>query len=156
MNIICSVDKLYEHYAFIILSLPRSKFGLMETHHGQQLKRYFDSLDLSYEQIRRRLHIGSRNTLTNWLNRERLAPHMLQRIAQHMPDAMRMLTDVEWVSELGVNNLAEPVGRYGMNPKDEECRKELNRWKDRYIELLTDYNDMLRRHIELQEQMKDR
>ncbi len=79
---------------------------------------------------------------------------MLQRIAQYMPDAMRMLTDVEWVSELGVNTMAEPVGRFGMNPKDEECRTELNRWKDRYIELLTDYNDMLRRHIELQEKLR--
>lgn len=68
--------------------LLNSELGTMETHRGQQLRRYFDSLDLNYEQIRRRLGIGSRNTLTNWLNREKLAPHMLQRLAQRMPDAM--------------------------------------------------------------------
>jgi hypothetical protein len=46
----------------------------METHHDEQLRRYFDSLDLNYEQIRRRLGIGSRNTLASWLNHERLTP----------------------------------------------------------------------------------
>jgi len=129
----------------------------METHHGQQLRRYFDSLDLNYEQIRRRLQIGSRNTLANWLNRERLAPHMLQRLAQHMPDAMRVLTEVEWTSTVRTSVLAEPKAHYGLHPQrndDEDCLKELHRWKDRYIELLTDYNDMLRRHIELQERVK--
>ncbi len=131
----------------------------METHHGQQLRRYFDSLDLNYEQIRRRLQIGSRNTLANWLNRERLAPHMLQRLAQHMPDAMRVLTDVEWTAAVSPAVLSEPRAHYGLHPQrddEDDCRRELNRWKDRYIALLSDYNDMLRRHIELQEQARGR
>ena len=134
-----------------------SELSSMETHHGEQLRRYFDSLDLNYEQIRRRLGIGSRNTLASWLNHERLTPRMLQRLAQHMPDAMRVLTEVEWTTAMKPPLLSEQRAHYGMQPQRddyEDCRMELNRWKDRYIELLSDYNDMLRRHIELQEKLR--
>ena len=136
-----------------------SEFGSMKTHHGEQLRRYFDSLDLNYEQIRRRLGIGSRNTLASWLNHERLTPRMLQRLAQRMPDAMRVLTEVEWTTARRHSLLSETRGHYGMQPQRddyEDCRTELNRWKDLYIELLSDYNDMLRRHIELQNQVRNR
>jgi hypothetical protein len=115
-------------------------------HQGEALRAYFAGLDLSLSQIQRKMELGSRNTLLNWLAREKLNANMMAVVVKHFPDAAKLFpsNDVKKVS----NILSEPGAAYG-TPGDAECRKQLGVMTNQYLELVVAYNDLVRQNADL-------
>lgn len=120
----------------------------METH-GVRLRKFFEGKDLSFSQITRRLGHGSRNTLSNWFDRDELTTKMFSKLVNVFPDIRSEFPDVEWASiSLLPNQVHEIVTTYSSNELS-DFKEELAQLRKEHIELLTRYNKMLEEYVNL-------
>lgn len=115
----------------------------MDLHHGQIVERVIRRNGYSISELSRLTHVN-RRSVYNWFNQQHLKPEIIFRIGCALKHDFSIefphlfsKEDFKIIYEgTDVEKSGEPLGRSGTD-----------NWKDKYIHLLEQYNNLLLNHL---------
>jgi len=122
------------------------------SHRGERLRKFFDTNGIKYAQVARDLGIN-KNTIHNWMSYPHLDDVHLIAISKRHPDIKDIFPEIAWAAlkEFTAAQVNVPAEEYGSLSVD--CIKKIDHWKNKYISLLENYNDLMIKHSSLIEKV---
>jgi transcriptional regulator with XRE-family HTH domain len=118
------------------------------THQGERLRKYFNSHGISYASAARELGIN-KNTIHSWMAKELLPSGNIVRVGSKYSDVKMLFPEVDWE----ITSVGQELTVDRMNHLSDDAKQRIYDWQNRYLRLMTKYNELLEKHTEYLERM---